>query len=86
VEKLRLYDRGVARRPYHDDFGQWQAAYRFGEPEVVPLDFQEPLRLQAAEFLRAIRNNDRPLTDGEGGLAVVRALEQASRRLRLTAE
>src|SRR5262249_14819929 len=77
--------RGVARRPYHDDFGQWQAAYRLGEPELVPLDFQEPLRLQAEEFLRAIHDGDRPLTDGEGGLAVVRALEQASRSLRLGA-
>lgn len=86
VEKLRLYDRGMQRRPYHDDFGQWQVAYRFGEGEVVPLDFQEPLRLQAAEFLRAIRTGEPPLTSGEDGLAVVRTLEQATGAMRLGAE
>jgi len=83
VEKLRLYDRGMERRPYHDDFGQWQIAYRFGEPEIVPLDFQEPLRLQAEEFTRTIQAGNAPLTSGADGLAVVRTLEQASAALRL---
>jgi len=83
VEKLRIFDRGMERAPYYDDFGQWQVAYRYGEGRVVPLDFREPLRVQAAEFLRAIRCGDAPASDGADGLAVVRTLEQASAALRL---
>ena len=83
VEKLRVYDRGMKQAPYYDDFGQWQVAYRYGEGQIVPLDFAEPLRLQAEEFLRAVRCGDEPLTGGDDGLAVVRTLEQATAALRL---
>lgn len=83
VAKLRVYDRGMERRPYYDDFGAWQVAYRFGEGEVVPLDFAEPLRLQAEEFLRAIDAGDAPLTSGADGLAVVRTLARATAALRI---
>lgn len=82
VHKLRLYDRGLDRRPYHDDFGQWQVAYRHGDEQVVPLDFQEPLRLEAEEFLAAIREERPPLTGAEDGIAVVSALEQISAAMR----
>jgi predicted dehydrogenase len=83
VDKLKVFDRGMDRQPYYDDFGQWQVAYRYGESYVVPLDFREPLRLEAEEFCRAIRGGEPPLTDGEDGLAVVRTLEAASATLRL---
>jgi predicted dehydrogenase len=73
----------MERAPYYDDFGQWQVAYRHGEGLTVPLDFQEPLRLQAAEFVRAIETGTPPLTDAASGLAVVRTLEQATAALRL---
>jgi predicted dehydrogenase len=83
VEKLKLFDRGMERAPYYDDFGQWQVAYRYGEGHVVPLDFREPLRLEAEEFCRAIRTGEPPLTDGADGLAVVRTLEAATQTMRL---
>jgi predicted dehydrogenase len=78
VNKLRLYDRGLQQRPYHDDFGQWQVAYRHGEEQVIPIDFREPLRLEAEDFLAAIRENRPPLTDADDGIAVVRTLERIS--------
>jgi predicted dehydrogenase len=83
VEKLRLFDCGMKQRPYYDDFGQWQVAYRYGEGQTVPFRFEEPLRLQAAEFIRAIRSGTPPLTDGRDGLAVVETLEAATAALRL---
>lgn len=82
VHKLRLYDRGLDHRPYHDDFGQWQVAYRHGDEQVIPLDFQEPLRLEAEEFLSAIREERPPLTGAEDGIAVVRTLEQITDSMR----
>ena len=84
-EKLKVFDRGMEREPYYDDFGQWQVAYRYGESHSVPLNFQEPLRLQAEEFCRAIKTGDEPLTSGADGLAVVRTLEAATATMRLGA-
>jgi predicted dehydrogenase len=83
VEKLRLYDRGMERAPYYDDYGQWQVAYRHGDGEVVPLAFEEPLRTQGADFLGAIRGGGTPVADGAGGLAVVETLERATAAMRL---
>ena len=83
VEKLKVFDRGMDREPYYDDFGQWQVAYRYGESHAVPLVFQEPLRLQAEEFCRAIVTGEQPLTSGHDGLAVVRTLEAAAATMRL---
>ena len=83
VDKLKLYDRGMDRAPYYDDFGQWQVAYRYGEGRSVPLDFQEPLRLEAEALCRAIRDGEPPLSDGYDGLAVVRTLEAATASIRL---
>lgn len=77
--KLKLFDKGMARAPYYDDFGQWQVAYRYGDGESVPFDFAEPLKLEAQEFLAAIREHREPLTGGTEGMAVVRALEDAAR-------
>lgn len=83
VEKLKVYDRGMEREPYYDDFGQWQVAYRYGESHSVPLVFQEPLHLQAEEFCRATTTGDRPLTSADDGLAVVRTLEAATATMRI---
>lgn len=77
--KLKLFDKGMARAPYYDDFGQWQVAYRSGDGQDVPFDFAEPLKLEAQEFLSAIQARREPLTGGAEGLAVVQALENAAR-------
>ena len=50
-----------------------------GIPEK--LDNQEPLRRQCQQFLESIRTRQRPLTDGESGLRVLRVLDAAERSL-----
>jgi hypothetical protein len=30
-EKIRIYDRGVTMRPYYDNYGEFQYAYRYGD-------------------------------------------------------
>jgi predicted dehydrogenase len=48
----------------------------------------EPLRLEIAHFVECVRENARPVSDGESGLRVVRVLErlqdelESSRRVR----
>jgi UDP-2-acetamido-3-amino-2,3-dideoxy-glucuronate N-acetyltransferase len=49
---------------------------------AVPIDPAEPLKLECLEFIRAVQERGRPLTDGESGLAVLAALEAAERSLR----
>lgn len=80
-DKLRIHDKGVARAPYYDDFGQWQVAYRYGDVHVPHIPWQEPLRLECEHFLDCIRDGAPPLTDGRDGLAVVETLEACSAAL-----
>ena len=49
--------------------------------EVVFRGHGEPLRLELEHFLARLTDRRPPLSDGASGLAVVRVLEQASRRL-----
>jgi len=44
------------------------------EPQAIVVPEGEPLALELQSFCRAIRGDETPLTDGEEGLAVVRAL------------
>ena len=81
--KLRIHDRGMNQRPYYDDFGQWQVAYRDGETRTPEITWVEPLHAQAQHFLDCILTGATPLSGGSDGLAVVRTLEQCSARLRL---
>ena len=44
------------------------------DPQAIVVPEGEPLALELQSFCRAIRGDETPLTDGEEGLAVVRAL------------
>jgi len=46
------------------------------EAEPVVFEAQEPLRAECAHFLECVRTRNRPRTDGEEGLRVLRVLEQ----------
>jgi predicted dehydrogenase len=51
------------------------------EGERVPYGNEEPLRLECAAFLEAIRQRTPLLADGRSGLAVLRVLDAAQRSL-----
>lgn len=48
------------------------------EPEPVPLEEGEPLRLECLHFLDCVRTGATPLTDGREGLRVLSVLQRAS--------
>ena len=50
-----------------------------GEPEPVPFEKAEPLRLELAHFIQCVETRQCPVTDGEEGLRVLRVLEAAAR-------
>jgi len=80
-EKIRIYDKGVAR-PYETDrFADFHLAYRYGDVTIPHVPFQEPLRVQVDHFIDCVRTGMRPQSDGRVGAKVVRILEQADRSL-----
>ncbi|HEY0077467.1 MAG TPA: Gfo/Idh/MocA family oxidoreductase [Pyrinomonadaceae bacterium] len=86
TEKIRVYDSGVtstrdARSADREDAYRTLVSYRTGDVWVPKLDSTEALRYVCEEFLSAIREKRRPLTDGLSGLRVVRLLEAAQQSI-----
>ena len=82
TEKVRIYDKGVMvtrSEEAADKEAAYQTlvSYRTGDVWVPKLDSTEALAYVCREFLNAITERRRPLTDGHSGLRVVRLLEAA---------
>jgi predicted dehydrogenase len=73
-KRLVLYDQRV-------DLKEGEPVPIKGEGQEVPFAVDEPLRLECAAFLEAIRNRVAPLTDGVSGARVLRVLQAAQRSL-----
>jgi predicted dehydrogenase len=82
MEKLRIYDRGVNNSPRYESYGD-SLSVRFGDVYIPRVDMREPLRLECQHFLECVREGQRPLSDGEDGLRVLRVLDAAQRSLKL---
>jgi predicted dehydrogenase len=86
TEKVRVYDKGVTTNRIESDTDKEAAyrtlvSYRTGDVWVPKLDSTEALAHVCAEFLDAIRDQRRPLTDGAAGLRVVHLLEAAQQSI-----
>jgi predicted dehydrogenase len=86
TEKVRVYDKGVTTNRIETDSDKEDAyrtlvSYRTGDVWVPKLDSTEALAHVCAEFLDAICEQRRPLTDGTAGLRVVRLLEAAQQSI-----
>jgi predicted dehydrogenase len=79
TEKVRIYDKGV-QRPQYENYGE-ALSIRMGDIYIPNIPNTEPLKVQAQHFLACVRERRRPLADGREGLAVVRALTEATRGL-----
>lgn len=90
--KIRLYDKGVTRRLIKEHpadavlgrfetFAEFQLLLRAGDVLIPKLEFSEPLQVEIEDFVAAITTGRRPVSDGQVGLDVVRALEAAERSL-----
>lgn len=84
TEKVRVYDKGVTANRVGDREADYQTlvSYRTGDVWAPKLDATEALRYVVAEFIDSIRQQRKPLTDGEAGLRVVRLLEAAQRSIK----
>jgi predicted dehydrogenase len=76
-EKIRVFDKGVTVQPHYDTFGEFQLSYRFGDIYTPRLDDSEPLKNECQHFVQCILKRERPRSNGDAGLAVVRVMERA---------
>jgi predicted dehydrogenase len=75
--KLAVYDKG-----FDEDARSWgEYITRSGDVLSPRIPNAEPLRLECEHFVQCVRTGQRPRSDGESGLRVVRVLEQLQRSL-----
>ncbi len=82
-EPLRLHDCSVEVVDT-ETFGSHRMAYRTGDIVSPRLPSDEPLRLEIADFARAIRTGTAPRSDMHLGMEVVRMVEGAELSLHLS--
>ncbi len=78
--KIKIYDKGVYRKG-DPIFGEFQFRLHSGDIYIPKIDMSEPLQVECAHFLDCVRTGQRPRSDGESGLRVVRVLEAAQHSL-----
>lgn len=79
---VSIYDKGVAREPYYDSYGEFHLLTREGDVAIPRIQLDEPLKRQAKFFIDAIGHGSASVCSGEHGLAVVRVLEAIGESMR----
>jgi len=80
-EPVRLFDRGVVYRD-PETFGEYHLSYRSGDVISPKIDSYEPLGLEVADFVGAVRSGARMDYHTAIARSVVRLVEAADRSLR----
>jgi predicted dehydrogenase len=78
-EKLRVYDKGITVDGNSEGVYQLKVGYRAGDMWAPHIPNVEALTVEARHFVECCKTGQKPLTDGECGLRVVRILEAASK-------
>ncbi|MGB9858150.1 MAG: Gfo/Idh/MocA family protein [Dictyoglomaceae bacterium] len=73
-EKLFLY-------PHKVEYNNGFPMAKKEEMQIIPVENEEPLKLELLHFIECVKERKRPKTDGYEGLRVLRILEQAIRGL-----
>jgi len=83
AEKIKVYDKGITLSKA-DEKSAYQSLieYRIGDMYAPAIDNIEALKIEVEHFADCIKNNKRPITDGEAGLRVVRILEAADKSIK----
>ena len=77
-EKVKVYDSGITVNSDAESSYRMLVGYRTGDVWSPQLDVTEALRTEVLHFIRCIEKGEKPITDGETGLRVVRMLEAAT--------
>jgi predicted dehydrogenase len=82
AEKVKVYDKGITVSSNLESFYQMLISYRTGDMWAPNLPPTEALQTEVQHLLQCIEHKQKPTTDGEAGLRVVRILEAASQSLK----
>lgn len=80
-EKVKVYDKGITVKNGGESARQVLIGYRTGDMWAPQLDMTEALRTEARHFVQCIEKEAMPLSGGDTGLRVVRALEAAAQSM-----
>ena len=81
-EKIKIYDKGVDKPPYYDNFGEFQFSYRYGDIYIPHVQGYEALSRECGHFVDCIQEGKTPRSDGYSGLRVIRVIEAANQSLK----
>jgi predicted dehydrogenase len=83
LERVRVFEKGVsADEPDAESFGEFKLLMRDGDIISPKINFSEPMKNQALEFVAAIGQNRRPVSDGITGTDVVMTLQAIEASIR----
>src|SRR5579863_1805238 len=83
LERIRIYEKGVSVGEMDaNSFGEFKLLVRDGDIISPKIQFSEPLKNQVTEFLAAIRENRKPMSDAETGAHVVQTLKAIEASMR----
>jgi predicted dehydrogenase len=86
-QKLVIYDKGVSNPDElrchktvlpHKTYDDFRIELRDGDITIPHMKVREPLREECIQFIRSIETKQKPLSDGNNGLDVVRILNACS--------
>ena len=80
-EQVKVYDKGITVNNDAESVYRMLVGYRTGDMWAPQIDRTEALRTQVLHFISCIEEDERPITDGEVGLQVVRVLEAATQSM-----
>ncbi len=81
-EKIKIYDKGVEKPSYYDNFGEFQFSYRYGDIYIPRIQEYEALGNECGHFVECVREGNIPKSDGKSGLRVIRIIEAAVESLK----
>lgn len=87
TEKIHIYDKGLSipgegnGNNGHSRFSAWPPNYRYGDVIIPYISNAEPLKMECNHFIKCIKENTKPRSDGWSGLRVTSILEAADKSL-----
>lgn len=82
-EPIRIYNVGIDKDDtYQDSFADFRLSIREGEVIIPRIQLNEPLMSECSHFIECVQKGVWPLTDGNDGLQIVKALEAATRSIK----
>lgn len=81
-EKIKVYDSGIEVGEDLEQRRKVLISYRNGDIWAPNIENSEPLARVTANFVDCIENGQRPVSDGEAGLRIVKILDAAQRSIK----